>query len=878
MRRFFIRFTNLFRRRSAEYELSREIEAHLGLLQEDFESRGLSPDEAKLAARRAYGGVEQAREMQRDARSFPWLENRFQDLRYGCRSLLRTPGFTAISVLTLGLGIGANTAIFSVVNAVLLQPLDYKDAGRLITILHRGVGPVAVANYMDWRDASRSFEAMAAAEYWSPNITGSEAPEHLVGLRVTRNLLPMLGVNPLLGRLFAAGEEGKGNEHKVILSYRLWERRFGRNIDAIGDRITLDGAAYTVIGVMPAGFKFAPFWATGAELWTSEAFEDRIHDRGSNSLRVFARLKQGTTLAQARAEIAAITGRLEKQFPATNRSVAVTPLKENVVGKIETPLLILLCSVGFVLLIACANVTHMLLARTSERQREIAVRIALGAARSRVIGQFLTENLLLGLLGCVAALLFAFAGIKALAVLGPAYLPRVETVSIDGPVILFLIAASSVAVAVFGLAPALHAANANLSDTLKEGGRGDSGGVRSNRLRSFLVQSEFALAFMLLMGAGLLIRSFIALQSVDPGFNPHNVLSLVVSVAGSKEAQPNGRAIFYPQLLQRVRALPGVSSASAINHLPLAGDMWGRSFAIAGRPPARPGESPVAIYRIVMPGYFKTMQLPVRRGREISGSDDARSRAVVVINERAARLYWPGENPIGERIRLTDDKTWLTVIGVAADAKQADWAAAPMPEIYLAALQTREYLNDVGAHMAYITMVLRSAGDPADLVAAVKKRVWSLDPNLPVSEVSTMDRVVANANAQPRFEMFLFELFAAVALVLATVGIYGVVNYSVSRRKREIGIRMSLGATRADVLRMVLRQGMTQAITGMAAGIAGVLLLSRLLAGMLYSVRPNDPVTFAGVAAVLGVAALLASYVPAQRASRVEPITALRSE
>ncbi len=881
MRRFFARLACLFRSPQLESDLTREIESHLALLQEDFERRGLLPEAARLAARRAYGGVALARELHRETRSFPWIEQVLKDARYGARTLRRTPVFSLVAVVTLALGIGANTAIFSVVNAVLLRPLPYKDADRLVVALHDGSNPVGAANYIDWRDQSRSFETMAAAESWSSNLTGGEAPEHLLGLRVTQNLLPMLGIDPLLGRLFAAGEDRQGSEHEVVLSYRLWQRLFNGDAKVLGKPVTLNNEAYTVVGVMPAGFRFAPFWATRAELWVPLEFGDRLHNRGGNSLRIFARLKPGVTLAGARAEMAAITARLERQYPGTNRNVVVSPLKEKVVGRIETPLLTLLCACGFVLLIACANVAHMLLARTSGRQKEIAVRTALGAGRGRMIRQLLTENLLLAALGAAAGLAIALWGIQALVALSPAYIPRVETVSIDVPVVLFLLGITAITTIVFGMVPAMHVAAGNLSDALKEGGRAGSDGVSRNRLRAFLVASEFALAFMLLIGAGLMIRSFIALQSVDPGFNPHGVLSMVVSVAGSNESETQRRTVFYRQLLDRVRALPGVNSAGAINHLPLAGDLWGWPFIIEGRPKPRPGESPGAAYRVAMPGYFVTMRLPVLRGRAIAETDDARAPGVVMINERAAAAYWPGQDPLGKRIAFDANAippTWLTVIGVVKNARQYDWASEPDPEVYLAGLQNREFLGKGESHTAYITLVARTSGDPAELASAMKRTVWSFDRNLPISQVLTMDRAVADATSQQRFEMLLFGLFAVVALLLAAVGIYGVMNYAVSRRTREIGIRISLGASRSAVLRMVVQQGMLQAVAGTLAGLVGAVLLSNLMAGMLYGVRPTDPVTFGTVALVLGVVALLASCIPARKATRIEPTVALRTE
>jgi putative ABC transport system permease protein len=732
---------------------------------------------------------------------------------------------------------------------------------------------------------------MGAADAWGPNVTSIDASdgrpaEHLSGLRVTQNLLPLLGVSPLMGRLFLKGEDQEGADHEVISSYALWQRRFHGDPNILAKQMKLDGEGYSVVGVMPATFKFPPFWAAHAELWAPDTFGASIYQRGGNHLRVFARLKPGVTLAQARADMATVTGRLEKQYPATNRNVVVRPLKENVVGNIETPLKLMLGAVGFVLLIACANVAHMLLARTADRQKEIAVRVALGAGKARLLDQFLTENLLLAGMGAVTGLLLALAGTKALVTLSPAYIPRVEMMAIDGRAVLFLIGITLATALCFGLAPALHAAAGNLSDALKEGGRGDTDGVRRNRLRSFLVASEFALAFMLLIGAGLMVRSFYALQSVDTGFNPHNVLSMVVSVAGTKEADAGRREIFYRELLEKIKALPGVASVGGINHLPLEGDLWDRAFEIEGRPKPRQGEAPVAIYRIVIPGYFETMRLRVKLGRTISYQDNAKAQAVVIINECAAERYWPGESPIGKRFVIGaqdgGQPNWLTIVGVTANASLDDMVSGPFPEMYLAGLQTPAFLGEGSdpaiPHMSYITLVVRGEGDPARLTAAVQGVVRSIDNNLPISQVLSMDEAVAHATAQPRFEMLLLSLFGAVALVLAAVGIYGVMNYSVSRRTREIGIRVSLGASRADVLRMVVLHGAFQALAGTVVGLVGAILLSKLMGQLLFGVKPTDPLTFAVGTVVLGLVALLATGVPARKAMRVEPMAALRSE
>src|SRR5215471_6955699 len=816
-----------------EREMDEEMRFHIEARAADLAKEGLTPQAALRQARLEFGGIETAKGDCRDAVGVSFLETLLQDVRHGIRAMVRTPAFTATAIVVLALGIGANTAIFSVVDAVLLRPLAYRDSGRLVTILMNGDGPVAPANYIDWREQSQSFTSMGAADYWSPNLTGVDSPEHIAGLKVTQSLFPMLGIEPMLGRLFVEGEDKDGADREVILSYRLWQRRFSSDRTVLGKPIVLDGNAYIVVGVMPQGFQFAPFWATKSELWVPNALGSRLHNRGGNSLRIFARMKDGVSLQQARAEIASVTGRLEQQYPGTSRNVVVTSLKEKVVGPIETPLLVLL-----------------------------------------------------GGLGGVAGLVLAVGATRALIAMSPANIPRVQTVSIDFRAALFLFSATILTSVGFGLAPALQASAVNVNDTLKEGGRGASEGFRRSRLRSLLVVSEFALALMLLVGAGLMIRTFAALENVDPGFNPHNVVSMIVSVAGSKEAEAGHREVFYRQLIERVQSLPGVQAAGGINHLPLAGDLWGWPFLIEGRPKPRPGESPIAVYRMVTPGYFKSMQLPLVRGRDLTEADNETAPGVVVINEQAAKQYWPGEDPIGKRICFGDDTTnptaWLTIIGIAKDAKQDSWTDKATPEAYLAAFQNHDYLGDSGTeasnHMSYITLVARTAGDPATAAAAMKEAAWSFDRNLAISQVVTMDGVVAEANAQPRFEMLLLTIFAAVALVLASVGIYGVISYSASRRTHEIGVRMSLGASRSDVLVLVMRQGVWLAVAGSVIGIAGALVISRLMAKLLYGVQPTDPATFAAMAVALGAVALVACYVPARRAMQINPTAALRCE
>jgi putative ABC transport system permease protein len=876
---FLFRLRSLFRRRSMEDEMNEELRAHFERQVEKYVRSGLPLAEASRRARLEFGSLDAVKEECRDARGVSLIETTLQDVRYGLRMLGKNRGFTAASVLTLALGIGANTAIFSVANAVLLRPLPYQSPDRLMVILHHAQAPVSSANLFDWRSQNHVFESMGAAEAWGPNLTGVDKPESVTAMLVTPDVLAMLGVQPTLGRIFAREEGTPGREHEVVLDYRFWQRQFAGDPKVLGQSMTLDGEKYTVIGVMPDSFRFALFWVRSAELWAPLALANRSA-RG-NSLRVFARLKPGISLEQARAEMATITAHLEAEYPGTNRNVTVAPLKEKVVGDIRPALFVLTGAVAFLLLIACANVAHMLLARGAILDRELAVRAALGAVRGRLVRQLLTESLLLAMAGGAAGLVLAVWGVHILVALSPRELPRLETIGVDFRVLLFMLVVSALTAALFGMVPAMRAAAVNLHDSLKEGGRGASEGFRGHALRNLLVASELALALVLLIGAGLMIRTLWALATIDPGFNPRNLLTMFIKVNGSQAAKAPRRAAFYSSLIERLRALPGVRSAGAINHLPLAGDLWGWPYWIEGRPLPRPGDELGAVYRVVMPGYFGSMEIPILRGRDIAASDNLEAPGVVIVNEHLARERWPGEDAIGRRISMDNPRkqpAWLTVVGVVKNARQGEWAEPADDEVYLPYLQNLQYLEDTNPAFASITLVVRTIGDPTALAPAIRSEISSLDRDVTVSEVQSMDQVVAASRAQPRFYFFLLAIFAAVALVLAAVGIYGVMSYSVSRRTHEIGIRMALGAKESTVFKLVTSQGAVLALVGVAAGLAGAVLLTRLMATFLYAVHPRDPLTFVAVSILLTVVALLASYIPARRASKVDPLVALRHE
>jgi predicted permease len=798
------------------------------------------------------------------------MQTAWQDVRYCIRSLWNSPGFAVLAILALALGIGANTAIFSVVNGVLLQPLAYRDPGRLVAILHEGQWPVSPDDYLDWRRQSRSFDQIGAAQVWSGALTGGEHAEELPGMQVSPNMFSILGVPPLLGRTFESGDDQPARGHVVVLSYQLWQRRFGGDAKLIGQQISLNGERYTVNGVMPESFHFAPFWATNVEVWAPLLLDQRLNDRGGRSLRIFARLRNGVPLEQAQADIDVICRRLAAQYPATNTGMTalVLPLQEKVVANIRPTLLVLLGTVGFVLLIACSNVANLMLVRANGRKKETAVRLALGCSRWRVIRQSLVESLLLSAAGAVVATLIASWGIAGLIASLPAQsLPRLDDVRLDKMVLLFTALIALGTGVACGLAPALRAFRTDLQETLKSGGRGSTAGRSEHRMRALLVISEIALALVLLIGAGLMLRSFQQLQAVDPGFDPRHVLTLEVAAGGKAYPTGPGRIRFFEQLRPRLEALPGVESVSLINHLPISGDVWTLGIIIYGRPDPPPGQQPTAAYRVVQPGYFGTMKISMLQGRDFDKHDIRGTTPAAIVNQALAKRHWPGENAIGQRLRL--GANWMTIIGVIKNVKQTDWTENPYDEIYLPHAQS-------DANFSFMTLVMRAHGDPLALRKPVEEQVRSLDKDVPIAHVQSMQQVIADKLWRGRLGMTLLGLFSAVAVSLAALGIYGAISYSVSQRTGEIGIRMALGAASGDVLRMILRQGLAVAGIGVIFGLFGAWMLTRTLGSLLYGVTARDPVMFIAVPLLLTLLTAVACCLPALRASKVDPVTALK--
>jgi putative ABC transport system permease protein len=800
----------------------------------------------------------------------------WQDLRYAARMLARSPGFTAIAVLALALGIGANSAIFSVVNTVLLRPLPYKNPDALVMVwdeqAHLGFpkDTPSPANFLDWREQNTVFEGMAAMIQRSFNLTGAGEPERLDGRRVSANLFSLLGVEPQLGRAFTA-EEDKPGSRVVILSYGLWQRRFGGDATIIGRALTLNAEAYTVIGVMPRSFQFP---TQRDQLWVPIAFPaDEAAQRGSHYLEVVARMKPGVTLQQAQAEMSMIAARLEKQYPEQNMRVGsvVTPLHEEVVGDIKPALLVLLGAVGFVLLIACANVANLLLARAAMRQKEISLRLALGASRSRLIRQFLTESVLLAGIGGAVGLLFSFAGLRILKNFIPDTISQVQAINIDSKVLFFTLLVSLATGVIFGLAPATQASNYNLNETLKEGGRDSGAGARGNRIRALLVIGEVAVSFVLLIGAGLLINSFLHLRTLDPGFRVDHLLTAKIELSELKYPNQERRASFYNELLRRVSTLPGVESAAVADNLPFTYNGDSMAIAIEGRADPPPDQRLDVVYRAVGPGYFSTMGIKIVQGRDFNEQDKSDSVRAVVIGEKTAQHYWPGENAIGKRLKpglTTSEGPWYEVVGVVKDTRQNDFVAPPKMQMYCVHSQINFAVPNA--------LVVRSSVDPLSLATSVRNAVWSIDKDQPVSNIRSMDEIISKAVARQRFSTLLLGVFAGLALVLAAVGIYGVMSYSIAQRTREIGIRMALGAKRLDVLKLAMGQGFRLVVAGLVIGLAAAFILTRVMASLLFGISATDPLTFVTISLVLLVVAMLASYIPSVRAMRVDPMVALR--
>ncbi len=806
-----------------------------------------------------------------------------QDVRYGLRMLARNPGFTAIAVITLALGIGANTAIFSVVNAALLRPLPYKDPTRLVYVWSaekaRGIpqSTVSIPDLHDWREQNRVFDGMAGWWIGTYNLSGGDEPQQVEGWTVSPNFFHVLGVRPERGRTFAPDEEQGSKDRVVVLSHALWMGSFGGDRGILGKTIKFDGESHTVVGVMPAEFS-SPF--PNAQLWVPWPVRaESLAPRGSRFMRVIARLKPGVTFQGAQADMDTIARRLEREYREDKGVTAyLVPAGQQITGSVRPALLVLLGAVGFVLLIGCANLANLLLARSAAREKEFAIRTALGASRFRLVGQLLTESLLLSLLGGAFGLLLAGWGIEFLRTLAATEIPRAQDIGLDAGVLRFTLGLSLLTGLAFGLIPALQSSKGRINESLKGGGRGLATGMRGRRVRDFLVVWEMALALVLLVGAGLLIDSFLRLRAVNPGFNPDSVLTCKIPLPSAKYKNPQ-IASFFQQLLERVRALPGVKAAGATMTLPLqyrGGGYWS-GLNIEERPAATRESIPIVSFVQVTPGYFRAMGIPILKGRPFSEQDNSdQSPKVVIINATLARRFFPEVDPIGRGICMGEDPSkgpWLTVVGVVGDAALESLTDPRFPQVFSPHAQGVE-----GGLSGNMELAVRTSSDPLSLAAMVRDQVHQLDKDQSVADIRTLAQVVNASLAQPRLNTLLLAAFAALAVLLAATGLYGVMAYSVAQRTREIGIRMALGAERQDVLRLVVKHALVLTLIGVGVGLVAASALTHFLSSMLYGVKPIDPLTFGIVSLTLAAVALLASYIPARRATKVDPITALRYE
>jgi putative ABC transport system permease protein len=868
---------NTTRKSQIERELTEEVGSYVELLMEKKMKEGMNERDARRAAMVEVGGIEQVKEEVRAGRTGFAIETFFQDLRYGLRSLLKKPGFTLTAVIALALGIGANSAIFSVINGVLFRSLSYANPGSIVMLWERNVteatrlqNVVSPANFLDWQKQSTSFEHMAAISDQRVNLTGGAGePEEIKAQFVSQAFFPALGVQPLTGRFFVPEEDRVGNDLVIILSHQLWQNRFGGDPAIIGKQATISGRQRTVVGVMPPGFHFLD---NQVKAWMPLALDPAINYREVTGryLRVVARLKPAVTVQQAQAELTGIAKQLEQALPKYNTGwdVNVVPMHEQVVGEIRPILVVLFAAVAFVLLIACANVANLLLSRAASRQKELALRAALGASRMRLVRQMLTESVLLALMGGVLGVFLAFWGVHLLIGFGPDNIPRLNEITIDPRALLFTFGVSLLTGLLFGLIPAVQASRPDLNDALKEGSRGSTGG-RGRIVRNVFIVAEVSLALVLLVGAGLMIRSFMRLQSVETGFNPENVLTMRAQLPKKKYPEPHQILDFFKQAQDRIAALPGVQAVGAISYLPLTGLASRDGFRIIGQPAPAPGQEPGVEVRVITSGYFRAMGIPLLKGRLLDERDVKESR-VLLINETMAKRYFAGVDPVGKQMEVSWDGSGPDeIVGVVGDIREGALNKEPEPAIYW---------SHPRVPYSGMALVVRTAGDASRFGTAVQKEIRALDPDQPIADVRTMKQVIAKSIARPRFNTLLLSIFAGVALVLASVGLYGVMNYSATQRTHEVGIRMALGATRADIMRLVVGNGMMLTLTGIGIGVAASWALTRVMANLLFGITATDLPTFVGVSAVLAAVAFIANYIPARRATRVNPVIALRYE
>jgi putative ABC transport system permease protein len=878
LRAWCLRFAEVFRKERRDRELAEELESHLLMHIEDNLRSGMDPFEARRHALIKLGGIDQAKENYRDRRGGLLLETVLQDLRFGLRMLRKNAGFTAVAVLTLALGIGANTAIFSVVDAILLRPLPFPDPGRLMMVWHTppqksfpGVARFVVspANYLDWHSQNDVFEQMAAIGFRSFNLTGIGQPESVTGAAVSGDFFSVLRVRPSVGRGFGADDDQPGRGNVVVVSHTFWQSHFGANENILGKTIKLDEQSYVIIGVMPPKFEFP----TRAQLWTPLAWTDKQRAvRGNHNYFVIVRLKSGVEKEKAQAEMEAISDNLARQYPTDDAGwgAVVLPLRDSLVGSVRSALLVLLGAVAFVLLITCTNVANLTLARALGRRKEIAIRTALGASRERVMQQVLSETVLLSVTGGALALLLAHFVIESIATfIGPRLLLSVE-IGLDGWVLGFALAISILAGIIAGLAPSWHLTKTNLNASLKQGlGKtdSDSGG---DRARKVFVVAEVALSLVLLVGAGLTIRTLYLLQNVNPGFDPHSVLIVPLAISDAKYPSADQQTNFFTNVLERIRALPGVESAGAVDGMPFQGGSM-QPIIAEGQPVVPMADQPEVAVRLIAPGYLHAMRIPLKNGRDLTDADKAKSQPVILVSDAFAKRFWPHENPIGKHVTLAFfPGPSCEVVGVVGDVKLEGLDVTRPVEAIYEAMSQNQY--------THMVLTVRTNSVPTSLTSSVTDAVHYVDPDEPVVGVATMESIVDQSLGQQRLNVTLLTAFAGLALLLGAIGIYGVQSYAVRQRVREIGMRVALGAQRSDILRLVLGQGLKLALIGICIGLGASFALTRLMASQLYGLSATDPLTFAGVAIVLAFVALLACYIPARRASRMNPMVALRHE